>query len=218
VPYPESAIDVAGEPGAATGTRLTLIRAGEHLFARRGVDGVRRADLRRAAGRRDDAALDDHFGSLSGLLIAILRKHVEAAEPERRRALKQALRDPAPASPAALVGVLVTTNAASLHTEDGRDYLRILAQLAGSTGVQHGPVRLPVAGATLERVLDLLVAEVSAQVPEAVARERVAIVIGFMTSALADRARRIDGGDLRLPPHEAFTTDLTAMLAGALRP
>jgi hypothetical protein len=57
---------------------------------------------------------------------------------------------------------------------------------------------------------------VAVHVGEAVARERVAAVIGFLTFALADRARRIEADDATLPPHEAFTADLTAMLVAAL--
>jgi AcrR family transcriptional regulator len=213
-------INIAVVPRDARETRLALIRAGEHHFARHGVDGARTADIRRAAGQQNESALHYHFGSRDGLLVAILRKHLELTEPERRRALAAA----GGAGPGegddhlrALVAALVTPDAARLHDEDGRDYLRIIAQIAGRAGVQQGPVRLPVDGSALERVIDRLVATVATRVPEPVARERVAAVIGFLTFALADRARRIEGGDAALPPHEAFTADLTAMLAGALR-
>jgi AcrR family transcriptional regulator len=203
-------------PRDARETRTALVRAGEHLFARQGVDGARTADIRRAAGQQNESALHYHFGSREGLLLAIVRKHLEATEPARREALAAATAGGRAPSPAQLVAALVTPDAARLHSEDGRDYLRIIAQIAGFAGIQRGPVRLPLTGSSLERVLDLLVREVSARVPEAVARERVAAVIGFLTFALADRARRLEEEDPTLPPHEAFTADLTAMLVGAL--
>ena len=203
-------------PRDARDTRLALIRAGEHLFARQGVDGARTADIRRAAGQQNESALHYHFGSRQGLLLAIARKHLEATEPARREALDAATAGGRTPTAPQLVGALVTPDAARLHSEDGRDYLRIIAQIAGFAGIQQGPVRLPVTGSSLERVLDLLVREVSTRVPEPVARERVAAVIGFLTFALADRARRLESDDPTLPPHEVFTADLTAMLAGAL--
>lgn len=211
-----ASINIVGVPRDARDTRLALVRAGEHLFARQGVDGARTADIRRAAGQQNESALHYHFGSRQGLLLAIVRKHLEATEPARREALAAATAGAAPPATAALVGALVTPDAERLHSEDGRDYLRIIAQIAGFAGIQHGPVRLPVTGSALERVLELLVASVSLRVAEAVARERVAAVIGFLTFALADRARRLDLGDAALPAHDEFTADLTAMLAGAL--
>jgi AcrR family transcriptional regulator len=208
-------INIGRVPRDARDTRRALIRAGERLFARQGVDGARTADIRRAAGQQNESALHYHFGSRDGLLVAILRKHLEATEPERGRALAAADGDGGASLPG-LVAALVLPDAACLHREDGRDYLRIIAQIAGSAGIQQGPVRLPVTGSALERVLDLLVRETSARVPEPVARERVATVIGFLTFALADRARRIEADDPALPRHEAFTADLTAMLVAAL--
>jgi AcrR family transcriptional regulator len=209
-------INIGRVPRDARDTRLALIRAAEHLFARQGVDGARTADIRRAAGQQNESALHYHFGSRQGLLLAIARKHLEATEPARREALDAATGGGRTPTPSQLVGALVTPDAARLHSEDGRDYLRIIAQIAGFAGIQQGPVRLPVTGSSLERVLDLLVREVSSRVPEPMARERVAAVIGFLTFALADRARRLELADPTLPPHEAFTADLTAMLVGAL--
>jgi AcrR family transcriptional regulator len=209
-------INIGRVPRDARETRLALIRAGEHLFARQGVDGARTVDIRRAAGQQNESALHYHFGSRQGLLLAITRKHLEATEPARGEALAAATAGGRTPTPADLVGALVTPDAARLHSEDGRDYLRIIAQIAGFAGIQQGPARLPVTGSSLERVLDLLVGGVSARVPEAVARERVAAVIGFLTFALADRARRLEDGEGALPSHEAFTADLTAMLVGAL--
>jgi AcrR family transcriptional regulator len=210
-------INICRVPRDATDTRVALIRAGEHLFARQGVDGARTADIRRAAGQQNESALHYHFGSRQGLLLAIFRKHIERTEPERRRLLAAVPSGGPTARLRALVGVLVTPDAGCLHTEDGRDYLRIIAQIAGSAGIQHGPARLPPEGTALGRALDELVTEMARRVPEPAARERVAAAVGFLTFALADRARRIEAADGTMPSHEDFTADLTAMLVGALR-
>src|ERR1044071_3936848 len=101
-------------PRDATDTRLALIRAGEHLFARQGVDGARMADIRRAAGQQNESALHYHFGSRQGLLVAIFRKHIEGTEPERRLLLLAV--PPGKTRIRALVGVLVRPDAGCLHT------------------------------------------------------------------------------------------------------
>lgn len=203
-------------PRDASETRLALIRAGEHLFARHGVDGARAADIRRAAGQQNESALSYHFGSREGLLVAIVTRHLETTEPLRRKALDAITERGRAPSPAGLVGALVMPDATCLHEGSGRDYLRIIAQIAGSAGVQRGPVRLPLDGSALEELIDRIVAEVARRMPEPAARERVAAVIGFHTFALADRARRVEAQDPTLPPHDVFTADLTAMLVGAL--
>lgn len=202
-------------PRDASETRLRLIRAGEQLFARHGVDGARTADIRKVAGQGNESALQYHFGSRNGLLLAIFRKHLASSEPARRAAV-EALRTTGSPSLRALVEALVVPDAACLHTEDGRDYLRIIVQVAGRAGLQQGPVRLPVEQSALAEALDLLVREVATRVPERLARERVATAIGFLTVALADRARRLEDGEELGVDHETFTAELASMLAGAL--
>jgi AcrR family transcriptional regulator len=215
-------INIGSMPRDATDTRERLIRAGEHLFARQGVDGARTADIRKAAGQLNESALQYHFGGRQGLLVAIFRKHLAATEPARREALTRLDAGPVPGTSAGLddargvVEALVLPDAERLHSPDGRDYLRIIVQVAGRAGVQRGPARLPVEGSALADVLDRLGAWLAARLPEPVARERAAAAIGFLTIALADRARRIDEGDAVLVRHDTFTRELVAMITGAL--
>ena len=226
-------INIGGVPRDATDTRERLIRAGEHLFARQGVDGARTADIRKAAGQLNESALHYHFGSRQGLLVAIFRKHLEATEPARRAALA-GLTDESASHDAGdrggdrggvgegraelrrVVAALVGPDAGRLHSPDGRDYLRIIVQVAGRAGVQQGPARLPVEETALARVLQRLEAWLTGRLPEPVARERLAAAIGFLTIALADRARRIDDGDALLVDHDTFTGELVAMITAAM--
>ena len=78
---------VAGVTSAETRTRL--LRAAADVFAARGYDGTRVADIAAAAGV-SNGALYAHFGSKAGLLVASLRAHgrrvladLLAADPER---------------------------------------------------------------------------------------------------------------------------------------
>jgi AcrR family transcriptional regulator len=73
----------------AAETRDRLLRAAADVFARRGYDGTRVADIAAAAGV-SNGALYTHFGSKAELLVAALRTHgrqllaeLFAAEPDR---------------------------------------------------------------------------------------------------------------------------------------
>ena len=55
-------------------TRDTLLRAAEHLFARRGFD-VPVHDIHARAGQRNASALHYHFGDLDGLTSAVFERH-----------------------------------------------------------------------------------------------------------------------------------------------
>jgi AcrR family transcriptional regulator len=52
-------------------TRLSLILAGEKLFATRGIDGVSLREVNQAAGQRNRSAAHYHFGTRFGLIEAI---------------------------------------------------------------------------------------------------------------------------------------------------
>src|SRR5580700_7607895 len=74
---------------AATETRERLLRAAADVFAERGYDGPRVADIAAAAGV-SNGALYAHFGSKAELLVESLRAHggrvladLLAADPER---------------------------------------------------------------------------------------------------------------------------------------
>jgi AcrR family transcriptional regulator len=73
----------------AAETRERLLRAAADVFAERGYDGTRVADIAAAAGV-SNGALYAHFGSKADLLVAALRTHgrrvladLVAAEPDR---------------------------------------------------------------------------------------------------------------------------------------
>lgn len=103
-----------------------------------------------------------------------------------------------------------------LATEDGRDFLRIMAQLAGYAGVRTSTSPAPLVGTALRRQLVMLEDCCRGRMPEAVARERIATIIGLLTAALADRARQLQDGERPLLDHDSFVVNLIAMMAGAL--
>lgn len=193
----------------ATLTRARLIRAGERRFARDGVKGARLADIVRDARQANDSAVGYHFGSRQGLLRAIAERHI--ADMELRRQVPGA-----DASLREVVTAIVEPTAALLATDEGRDFLRIMQQLSDWSGLGTGHPNQVLSGtllgAQLRRLHELLAAEVG---PIA-ARERAALLVTFLTAALAERARSREAGRRSRMSHEKFVQHLVDVLSGAL--
>ncbi|MBO9522663.1 MAG: hypothetical protein J7518_14105 [Nocardioidaceae bacterium] len=193
----------------ATETRARLLRAGEQRFARDGVAGAKLSDIVRDAGQRNDSAVGYHFGSRQGLLTAIVAKHMAAME--AHRAL--------PAEGASLpevVEAIVGPTAALLGTEDGRDFLRIMAQLADWSGIGTGHPNDVLVGTVLGAQLDRLHALLEPELGAVLARERSALLVTFLTAALAERARSREAGVRQRLGHDRFVRHVTDVLSGGL--
>ena len=197
-------------PRDATATKARLQREAGRLFAREGVWQVAVREIVHAAGQRNVSALTYHFGSREGLLEAILIEHGDPTDVERGERLAVVGRD---ADTRSLVAALVVPYAAHLATPDGRDYLRIVAQLAPlfSTWREANPGTGPY----LLEILDLL-EQRPEQLPETVRRERVVEMIMLMTAATAERARVIESGVALDLDDAEFEENLTDVLVGIL--
>jgi AcrR family transcriptional regulator len=186
-----------------------LVRAGEQRFARDGVAGAKLSDIVRDAGQRNDSAVGYHFGSRQGLLTEIVTKHMLVMEAQRTV--------PGPnADLAEVVAAIVTPTADLLNSDEGRDFLRIMEQLAGWSGVASGRPNEVLVGTAVGDQLARLDALLTPRLGAGLARERQALMVTFLTAALAERARsRADGVRQRLS-HERFVEHLVNVLTGAL--
>ena len=193
----------------ATVTRARLLRAGEQRFARDGVTGARMSDVVRDAGQANDSAVGYHFGSRQGLLDAIVAKHVAAMDARRvLPARDEGLR--------VLVDAIVAPTAALLSDEDGRDFLRITEQLADWSGVGSGHQAAPIRGTVIGTQLEALTRRLGERVGMPLARERVALMVTFLTGALAARARSVESGERQRMAHDRYVDHLVDVLTGAL--
>src|SRR5699024_769207 len=102
--------------------------AGAHLFARSGIDGTLTRRIVAMAGQGNDSAVNYHFGSRRGLLTAIIERHMERIEARQPAG-------PPPDDVDGLVDVIIRPVSGELQSPEGRDFLRITAQLAGHSGV-----------------------------------------------------------------------------------
>jgi AcrR family transcriptional regulator len=118
-------------------TRERLLRAAADVFAERGYDGTRVADIAAAAGV-SNGALYAHFGSKAALLAAALRAHggheladLLAAEPDR-----------------SITELLLIVGRGLNRRKDGRGYLAVEALVAARRDAE---VARPVRDYTSER-------------------------------------------------------------------
>lgn len=198
-------------PRDGTATKARLLREAARLFARRGLYQVTVREILEAADQRNVSALTYHFGSREGVLAAILAAHGAPTDEARGRLLDAAGRR---ATTRELVAALVVPYAAQLGTAAGRDYLRIVAQLAPTFGSWREPG--PGTGENLIAILELLEARPAA-LPAAIRRERVVEMIMLMTVALAERARVVESGRRSLELDQpTFVANLTDVLVGVL--
>jgi AcrR family transcriptional regulator len=199
----------------ASETRQRLIAAAEHAFAEHGVRTAQLRDITHAAGQANDSAIHYHFGSRDGLVAAICAKHVVAMEAERRAMLDGLIATGRTAELTAVVEALVVPTARLLESADGRDFLQIMAQLAGRLGADDAVPDL-LSGTTLQELLSLQRSICCAMMPAAVAAVRIEVAIGMFTTALADRARRVAHQDRVRMTERDFVANLVAMWTAAL--
>lgn len=198
-------------PRDGTATRARLLREAERLFARRGLYQVTVREILEAAGQRNVSALTYHFGSREGVLDAILERHNESTDAGRGRLYARMGTAP---STRDMVAALVVPYAAHVSTPEGRDYLRIVAQLSSRFSTWREPN--PGTGANLIEILSRL-EEQRAELPAAIRRERVVELIMLMTVALAERARLVESGRRPVELDElTFAANLTDVLVGVL--
>jgi AcrR family transcriptional regulator len=188
----------------------------ERLFALDGVDGAQIRDIVRAAGQANDSAVHYHFGSRKGLLVAICERKIHEMEPERERLLDELAATGRLEDVSALVATLIVPTAALLTSQDGRYFLSITAQLAGRAGIRTGAMPAPLTATALHRQLELIQAVCLQRLPENVVLERIAIVIGMLTAALADRVGQLERTGEPLLNHSMFVANLEAMVVAAL--
>jgi AcrR family transcriptional regulator len=197
-------------PRDATQTRARLLREAERQFARHGVYQATLRDITEAAGLRYVSALNYHFGSRDGIVVEILRRHGDPLDVARGELVDEPIDA---MSTAALVRALLVPLSGELRRADGRDYLRIVAQLTSRFPAWR--MDDPLTPSNLQRILDVLESRANSPEP-AVRRDRVVTDIMLMMAAMAERARLIDRRRSPELDDDAFVANLTDMIVGAL--
>jgi AcrR family transcriptional regulator len=195
-------------------TRDKLISIGQHLFAEQGVFRVPLRTVIEQAGQKNTSALHYHFGGREGLLNAIIERHNLGIEAERAVMLADLRAAGLEHDVAAVVGAFVLPFGRKLESVEGREFLRVVAQLSDLFDFwDEGPPQTPVeAHAAL-----VMMAKSIPDQPPAIRHARVTTVLMLVSDALALRARQIDQ-QRQLPlTNRAFIANLIDMSVGALQ-
>jgi AcrR family transcriptional regulator len=196
-------------PRDATETRERLLAEARRLFATQGVFQTTSREIVEAAGQRNVSALTYHFGSREGVLRAILLGFDEVLDAERGKLLAR-IGDDAPTRE--LVAALLVPYARPLGTVEGREYLRIVAQLTERFPEWRDAT---LTGPYLRRILGILERRPS-ELRAAIRRERVVSAITLMTAAMAERARLVAERRHGRLDDTTFLANLADMIVGVL--
>jgi AcrR family transcriptional regulator len=177
-----------------TTSRDELMREAERLFGTHGVEAVTLRDIVRAAGHRNESAVQYHFGSKSKLVDAVVAERLKHIEARRIAMLAKIEADGATGDAGRLMAAFVEPLADEVLNEPGgQDYIRFLAQAITRPGfdiVEHiAELNLPgMVGVT--RHMRALSRHASLEIQKL--RERMAIIA--VVTGLAgwlDNGRRI---------------------------
>lgn len=148
---PPASRDRANSRGDAT--RLRLLFMAEELFAERGIAVVPLRDIGIAAGQKNNAVVQYHFGDRESLIREIIVHRAATSEAHRVEWLADLLEDGQP-QVGDLVRVFVHPLAA--HLEDGNHYLAFMSRYIIERGGYLGLESSGVPSATVHTLRSLL--------------------------------------------------------------
>ena len=196
-------------------TRQRLIETATRVFAEQGVETGSLLEIARRAGQRNRGAVHYHFGSRTGLLVAVLEQYAEFLAEREGQLLDRAAQ--APDTDLASVVEAVVRPAVELAETGwrGRCYLVVVAELAESDQEALDPeVAAALARTGGYAVYDLLTRRMPA-LSEPLLTERLSLLTGFILRSVADRARSVERGHGRAQLDTGtFTANLVALAAG----
>jgi AcrR family transcriptional regulator len=195
-------------------TRAQLARAGERLFAQRGIHQVRLREINALAGQKNRSAVHYHFGSREGLVEAILSAHQTAMDHEVGPALDALVARGVPGV-RDIVAVWVRALSGQLREPSGRDFLRIVPQVLDMVNpiVRRGAtVRASTQSGRTFALLDRCIADV----PTPLRRERLVSYSLILTTLFADRAALVESGEVPALDEEEFAGHVLDVICGAI--
>jgi AcrR family transcriptional regulator len=197
-------------------TRRRLILRAAELFAERGIDGVSTQEIVEAAGQHNASAIQYHFGSRAGLVVAVLQPRLDVRGPieaDREARLAVMARGREPPSLRWAVETMVVPSLAYLHSQEGRSLIRVAAQVMRTLPLE---ARVDPMVPTDRAVTALIASLLPGSLPETIRRERMGVARTLFVELVANRARELDHG---LVPHldeHDFAREAVAMTVGLL--
>ncbi len=202
-------------PRSPEPARQQILDAALRLFAAKGIAGVSLREIRLEAKQGNAGALQYHFGSMDGLLRALLERELPLLVDRRRDLLAAALETPAgDVRSAAAVFVLPYAQLAT-GTDHERDVVRFLSQLHDDVSFSLQEIQELLGDTAANDAGRLLRKRLGPQLAQQVLGERLSIATSSFLHAAAIWSRQ---GERRAHPMSdaAFHTTLVDMFVGAL--
>ncbi|HEX4490040.1 MAG TPA: TetR family transcriptional regulator [Acidimicrobiia bacterium] len=199
-------------------TRDHLLDTAERLFAQRGIAGVSLREVRIASGARNTAAIQFHFGDREGLYQALMERHLPRIASIQQRLFDDVLEQKGTRDARALVEVLVRpTNDYLAIGPSERAWVQIMGSMASLPDL-HLKEMVSAAPDAGVRTGALLYRELTREMPETLARERLIMLAQTSVHLTADHARLLEDPitSRRHLNAEAFVVNLVDMLTAAL--
>jgi AcrR family transcriptional regulator len=193
-------------------TREHIILVAEELFAARGIEGVSLREIGQAAGQRNNAATQYHFGDRAGLVSAILAHRATQNDPMRQVLLDEMGRR-GEISLHEVVAALVLPVVDHV-AEPGNHYVGFLDRLYNSTSDYGRPISPRPDSPAMDEIATRL-RQCLPELPTEAVDRRLPIAVQWMVRTLAAYERAVMG-DKEVPPLNELADELIAMLAAAI--
>ncbi|MEL6519988.1 MAG: helix-turn-helix domain-containing protein [Pseudomonadota bacterium] len=194
-------------------TKTSLLRAAERLFAERGFGNVTGKDILRAAGARNESALQYHFGDMRALMREVFDSRFQTIEEARLARFAELDANGLGHDLEALIFASVAPFFEGCLDEDGRLYARFCVQFSTDPGFNLRNVveQMDIESMVLlrKRLLKCL-----DHMPEAALNTRFRLGFSISLIQVADFARQLEEG--AAPPLEEAINEAAAGICGYL--
>lgn len=205
-------------------TRQRLLDAATRVLAEEGVENASLLEVARRAGQRNRGAVHYHFGSRTGLVVAVLEQYADWLAQREHELLAEAQLRPDDDLAAAIAAVVRPCVQLAEEGWRGRCYLQVVAELAEyHPSAIDGDVAAMLAKTGGDAVFQLITQRLP-PMSDALQVERVSLLTVFVLRSIADRARaaerRSNGEAKNGRPQldvDEFTDNLIAMATGMMQ-
>jgi AcrR family transcriptional regulator len=171
--------------------REAILDAASVLMDERGIDDVSLNEINRASGHRNRSAATYHFGTRDAVVSELFQRTMTVVDAERIALLDHAESAVQSIGPRTGIELIVGPYARQLRTIEGRQYLRLCAQLIDHPRYVQGMGEVIAVNRSVQRAARWI-APALAHLPPAIAAERAAQIPAYLVRACADQARLAD--------------------------
>ncbi|MGR6998298.1 TetR/AcrR family transcriptional regulator [Yinghuangia aomiensis] len=200
--------------------RTQLIEAAERLFAQHSVETVSMREIVEAAGQRNNAAIQYHFGGREGLVRALYEYRVPPLSRRRHELLNYLHASGAPVDVRAVVTAFTQPLVEAALEEPSTWYARFLNRVM--TNGDERPDRIDAATDNGASECIRLLRERLPHLPPPIMDVRLLQMTLLVTASAADLERRREKGTPLALPLQAYTANLvdgaTALLTAPVSP